>query len=82
LDVIWISYLAFILCAGDFMDLIMKIFVLGLIGAIATIVLNKSGKNDIALIVDIALIIVGLSMIYGKIQDLINNVSTMFGGGF
>lgn len=66
-------------CAGDFMDLVLKLFVLGLIGSIATIVLNKSGKQDISLIIDIALVVIALGMIFTYIQDIIKQVSTMFG---
>lgn len=62
------------------MDIIAKIFALGIIGAISTMLLNQMGKAGLAVILDIALIVTGLLIIYPKINELFKGVVSVFGG--
>lgn len=62
------------------MDLIAKLFALGLVGAIGTIVLKKADKGDIAVVLDLALIVIALGLVYQKIDKLMDAVINMFGG--
>lgn len=61
------------------MDIIIKIFGLGLIGAIGSMILNKSGKAEIAFIFDLILLVVALGMVYKEVNALFKNMTSMFG---
>ena len=57
----------------------MKIAGLGILVAIATQILNKSGRDEQALFVTLAGIIAALMMLVGEIRDLFDLVSSTFG---
>lgn len=60
-------------------SLILKIAGLGILVAIATQILNKSGRDEQALFVTLAGIIAALMMLVGEIRDLFDLVSSTFG---
>lgn len=62
----------------DISDLL-KIFGVGVAGAITTVVLSKSGKPEIALVIDIILIASVLGYAAYKVYKIMQDVSTLFG---
>ena len=60
------------------MDLIFKIAAIGVLISILNVVLNKSGREDIAMLTTLAGITVVLLMVAKQISDLFQTVKTMF----
>jgi stage III sporulation protein AC len=60
-------------------SLILKIAGLGILVAIATQILNKSGRDEQALFVTLAGIIVALMLLIGEIRNLFDLVTSAFG---
>lgn len=60
-------------------DLILKIIGIGLIVSVAYQILSKSGRDEQAMLVTIAGIIVVLVMITSEIAELLNNIKDLFG---
>ena len=60
-------------------SLILKIAGLGILVAIATQILNKSGRDEQALFVTLAGIIAALMLLVGEIRNLFDLVSSTFG---
>ncbi len=59
--------------------LILKIAGTGLLVSIAYIILNKSGRDEMAMMVSLAGIIIVLLMIVSQLSGLIDTIRTMFG---
>ena len=59
--------------------LILKIAGIGILVAIATAILNKSGRDEQAVYVSVAGIIVVMIMLVGEIGELIDTVRSVFG---
>ena len=59
--------------------LILKIAGVGLLVSIAYIVLNKSGRDEMAMLVSVAGVIIVLVMIITQLSELIDTVKTVFG---
>lgn len=59
--------------------LILKISGIGLLVGIAYIILNKAGRDEMAMLVTIAGIITVLIMLISGMTDLIDSVREMFG---
>ena len=60
-------------------DLIFKIAAIGILVSILNIVLNKSGREEQAMLTTLAGLIVVLSMIVGEISELFRTVKSVFG---
>ena len=60
-------------------SLIVKIAGVGLLIAATTQVLNKTGRDEQALMVTLAGILVVLGFLVGKIGELFETISTLFG---
>lgn len=60
------------------MDLIFKIAGIGILISIINIVLNKSGREDVAMLTTLAGVIAVLLMLVRQISDLFQTVKTMF----
>ena len=60
-------------------SLILKLAGLGILVAIATQILNKSGRDEQALFVTLAGIIAALMMLVGEIRELFDLVTSTFG---
>lgn len=60
-------------------SLIIKIAGLGFLVALASQTLAKSGRDEQAMFVTIAGIVVALMLLITKIRDLFDMISTMFG---
>lgn len=65
----------------NFMDvtLILKIAGVGLLVSAASAILNKSGKDEQAMLVTVAGIIVVMLMLVGEIGELVDTVRSVFG---
>lgn len=59
--------------------LILKIAGTGLLVSIAYIILNKAGRDEMAMMVSLAGIIIVLLMIVSQLSGLIDTIRTMFG---
>ena len=59
--------------------LILKIAGVGILVAIASAILNKSGRDEQAVYVSVAGIIVVMLMLVGEIGELIDTVRSVFG---
>ena len=59
--------------------LIMKIAGIGFLVSIANIVLNKSGRDEMAMLVSVAGVVIVLIMIISQLSDLIDSIRTVFG---
>ena len=59
--------------------LIIKVAGIGILVSIATQVLNKSGRDEQAMMVTITGILVVLGLIVGELGDLLSKVSSVFG---
>ena len=60
-------------------DLILRIIGIGLIVSVAYQILSKSGRDEQAMFVTIAGIIVVLVMITSEIAELLNTIKDLFG---
>ncbi|MBQ4561826.1 MAG: stage III sporulation protein AC [Clostridia bacterium] len=59
--------------------LVLKIAGIGFLVSVANIVLNKSGRDEMAMMVSIAGVIIVLIMIISQMADLIDKVRDIFG---
>ncbi|MBE6574560.1 MAG: stage III sporulation protein AC [Ruminococcaceae bacterium] len=59
--------------------LILKIAGAGLLVSIAYIILNKAGRDEMAMLVSLAGVIIVLLMIVNELSDLMTTVKTLFG---
>ncbi len=60
-------------------SLILKVAGVGLLVAICAQILQKSGKDEQAMLVTVGGLIVVMLMLVGKIGELIDNVRSIFG---
>ena len=60
-------------------DIIFKIAVIGIITAIINQLLVKSGKEEIATLVNISALIIVLLMVISLITELLSGVQSLFG---
>ena len=60
-------------------SLILKIAGAGMLVSIAYIILNKAGRDEMAMLVSLAGVIIVLLMIVGELSDLMTTVKTLFG---
>lgn len=58
---------------------IMKIAGIGFLVSIAYIVLNKSGRDEMAMLVSVAGTVIVLIMIISKLSELIESIRSLFG---
>ena len=59
--------------------LIMKIAGIGFLVSIAYILLSRSGRDEMAMLVSVGGVIIVLVMILSKLSDLLDNVRSIFG---
>jgi hypothetical protein len=59
--------------------LILKIFGLGCVGIVGTIILNKFGKQDIAFVMDLVITVIVIVVVFKKVEAALNSIATMFG---
>jgi len=59
--------------------LIIRIVGVGILVAVCAIILNKSGRDDQAMLVGLAGLIIVLLMIVGEIGELFDKISDVFG---
>lgn len=59
--------------------LILKIVGVGMLVAVSGIILNKSGRDEQAMLVTLAGIVVVLLMLVGEIRALLDSLRTTFG---
>lgn len=60
------------------MDLIFRIAAIGVLISILNVVLNKSGREDMAMMTTLAGVILVLMMVAKQIMELFTTVKTMF----
>lgn len=60
-------------------SLILKVAGIGVLVSISSSILNKSGRDEQAMLVTVAGIIVVMLMLVGEIGELINSVRSIFG---
>lgn len=60
-------------------EFVFKIAAIGIIVAILSLVLSRSGREEQALMTTLAGLIVVLLMLVQKISDLFNTIETLFG---
>ena len=60
-------------------SLILKIAGIGFLVSISYILLNKSGRDEMAMLVSVAGIVIVLIMIITQLSDLIDRVRSLFG---
>lgn len=60
-------------------SLILKIVGVGILVAVSSSILNKSGRDEQAMLVTLAGILVVVWMIVGKIGELFDNLRAVFG---
>jgi len=60
-------------------DLIFKIAAVGIIVAVINILLNRTGREDQALMVTLAALVVVLTLVVKQISDLFTLIKTLFG---
>lgn len=60
-------------------SLILKIVGVGILVAVSSSILNKSGRDEQAMLVTLAGIVVVMWMIVGKIGELFENLRAVFG---
>ena len=61
------------------MDFILKIAAIGIIVAVLSLVLTRSGREEQAMLTTLAGLIVVLLMMVEKISDLFTTIETLFG---
>lgn len=59
--------------------LILKIAGAGMLVSVAYIILNKAGRDEMAMLVSLAGVIIVLLMIVTQLSDLMNTIRQMFG---
>ena len=60
-------------------SMIMKVAGIGLLVAVATQVLGKTGRDDQATMVTVTGLLVALGLIVGELGDLIGTITRLFG---
>lgn len=60
-------------------DLIFKIIGIGLLVSVSNQLLSKSGRDEQAMLVTLAGIVVVLLMLIGEISELLNSIRELFG---
>ena len=60
-------------------DLIFKIAAIGIIVAVINILLNRAGREDQALMVTLAALVVVLTLVVQQISDLFTLIKSLFG---
>ena len=60
-------------------ELIFKIIGIGLLGSVSHQLLAKSGRDEQAMLVTLAGIVVVLLMLIGEISELLNTIKELFG---
>lgn len=60
-------------------DLIFKIAAVGIIVAVINILLNRTGREDQALMVTLAALVVVLTLVVQQISDLFTLIKSLFG---
>ena len=60
-------------------DLIFKIAAIGILAAVLNILLQRSGKEEQALMASITALVVVLMVVVQKISELFNLIKTLFG---
>ncbi len=60
-------------------DLIFKIAAVGIIVAVINILLNRTGREDQALMVTLAALVVVLTLVVRQISDLFTLIKSLFG---
>ena len=60
-------------------SMIIKVAGIGLLVAVATQVLGKTGRDDQAMMVTVTGLLVALGMIVGELGDLIAKIAQLFG---
>ena len=60
-------------------DLIFKIAAIGILVAVLNILLQRSGRDEQALMTSITALVVVLMIVVQKISDLFNMIKTLFG---
>lgn len=60
-------------------DLVFKIAAVGILVAVINILLNKSGREDQALMVTLSALVVVLALVVREISDLFNLIKSLFG---
>lgn len=60
-------------------SMIMKVAGIGLLVAVATQVLGKTGRDDQATMVTVTGLLVALGLIVGGLSDLISEIAQLFG---
>ncbi len=60
-------------------DLIFKIAAVGIIVAVINILLNRTGREDQALMVTLAALVVVLTLVVQQISDLFTLIKNLFG---
>jgi len=59
--------------------LLFKIIGVGLLVAVAYQILSKSGREEMAMLLSLAGIVIVLALLIGKISDLLNQIRSLFG---
>jgi len=60
-------------------DLIFKVAGIGLLVAVMYVVLSKSGREEMAMLLSLCGIVIILLMIVGRVSDLFSYIRTSFG---
>ena len=60
-------------------DLIFKIAAIGILVAVLNILLQRSGRDEQALMTSITALVVGLMIVVQKISELFTMIKTLFG---
>lgn len=60
-------------------DIIFKVAGIGLLVAVAYVVLSKSGRDEMAMLLSLCGIVIILIMIVGRVSDLFSFIRTSFG---
>lgn len=60
-------------------DLIFKIAAVGILVAVLNIILSRSGRDDQALMVTLAALVVVLALVVQQISDLFTLIKSLFG---
>ena len=63
---------------GKTMELIFKIVSIGIVVAIVCQILNKAGKDDLAMLASLAGLIIVLLIVLDQLKELFDTVKTLF----
>ena len=66
------------LYCGKTMELIFKIASIGIVVAIVCQILNKAGKDDLAMLASLAGLIIVLLIVLDQLKELFDTVKTLF----